>query len=96
MRFKPTVVATAIACAILLLLGAANKWPYALFYCEGFGCSVMGVAYLIYASVIVVAFVIGGAGFGPKPRGTSALFAGGSAALAMFTALAFLYVQNKR
>ncbi|MBU1237395.1 MAG: hypothetical protein KJ634_14355 [Gammaproteobacteria bacterium] len=95
MRFVLIVVVAAVVSAAMLLLGIEYQWPRALFHCEGFGCSAMGVVYLIYAAAIVVAFAIGGAVFGPRPKASSGLLTGGVATLAMCAVFGILFVQNQ-
>ena len=96
MTFRPLVSLLAIICAVLLLLGIEFQWPPFLFHCEGFGCSAMGAVYLMLAAVIVAAFTLGGALFGPRPRVAAAVFAGGMATLAMVAALTSLRIQAQR
>lgn len=95
MKFTSLVIWAAALCAVLFLLGIEYRWPRFLFYCESFGCSAMGMAYLIYAAVIVAVFTLAGALLGPRPRTASALFAGGVATMAMFLVFGALLLANQ-
>lgn len=80
---------------LALFLGAVTQRPRALFYCEGFGCSAMGVVYLVYAAVLVLAVALLGALVGSRPRGRSAARAAGMALLAMVLCFLALFVRNQ-
>lgn len=95
MKYSALVVVAAAITGLLFLLGIEFHWPRALFHCESFGCSAMGAAYLIYAAIIVTAFVLAGAGFGPKPRASSALFAGAVATIALMVVFGLLMVRQQ-
>jgi 4-amino-4-deoxy-L-arabinose transferase-like glycosyltransferase len=95
MKFRLAVVAAAIACAALLALAYTGEWLRAIFRCEGFGCSGLGILYLALAVLIVVAFVVAGALFRRQARWTSALFAGGVALLAILASAWYLNRRNE-
>jgi hypothetical protein len=95
MKFRLAVVAAAIACAVLFALAYMGEWLRAIFRCEGFGCSGLGILYLALAVLIVVAFVVAGAWLGPAPRWASALFAGCVALLAILASAWYLNRENE-
>lgn len=95
MKFRLTVVAAAIACAVLLALAYMGEWLRAIVHCEGFGCIAVGVLYPVLAVLIVVVFVVAGARFGPAPRWASALFAGCVALLAILASAWYLKRENE-
>lgn len=95
MRFRLAVVAAAIVCAALFALAYQGAWLRGSFRCEGFGCTGLGILYLALAVLIVVIFVVIGAYLGPKPRWSSAVFAGGAALLAMLASSWYLNSANE-
>lgn len=95
MNLRSIIPVAAGLSGLALFLGAVTQWPRALFYCEGFGCSAMGVAYLVYAAVLVLAVALLGALVGPRPRGRSAARAAGLALLAMVLCFLALFVRNR-
>lgn len=95
MKFKLAIVAAALLCAALFVLAVRQESLRAIVHCEGFGCMGLGILYLALAVLIVLAFMVAGAVFGPKPRWPSALFAGGSALAAMLVAFGVIDQANK-
>jgi hypothetical protein len=95
MKFRLAIVVAASAGATLFALAVTQQWLRAIFRCEGFGCSGLGLLYLALAALVVLVFVVIGAFLGPKPRWSSALFAGGVALLAMLASSWYLNSANE-
>ncbi len=95
MKFRLTIVAATLLCAALFVLAVLQQSLRAIVHCEGFGCMGLGILYLALAMLIVLAFMVAGAVFGPKPRWRSALFAGGSALVAILVAFGVIDQANK-
>lgn len=95
LSFRITFIAAATVCAVLFYLAVTHEWLRMVFYCEGFGCMGLGVLYLVLAAAIVLAFAVLGTVYGPMPRWSSAMFAGGVAAVAMLVAFAVIDQAQK-
>ncbi|MEW6181533.1 MAG: hypothetical protein AB1522_16730 [Chloroflexota bacterium] len=95
MRFKYVVLAAALMIAALFLLAASRDWLRFFFTCESFGCIGLGFLYLLISALIVASFFICGILFGPAPRLSSGLFAGGVATLAMAVSYGVLFLLNQ-
>lgn len=93
--FRRFAAVAASGTGALFLLAIVQQWPRSLFYCEGWSCSAAGVAYLLHAALIVVAFSVLGALLGPRPRWSASLSSGGAATLAMFLVFIALFVRNE-
>lgn len=95
MRFRNVVLVAALMIAAIFILAVSRDWPRIFFKCESFGCIGLGFLYLLICVLVVAAFFVCGVLFGPVPRLSSGLFAGGVATLAMAFALGALFLLNQ-
>jgi hypothetical protein len=95
MRFKYIVFVAAPMIATVFVLAALNDWLRFFFHCESFGCAGFGLLYLLIGTLIVASFFLSGLLFGPAPRLSSGLFAGGIATLTMILSFGVLFMHNQ-
>ena len=94
-RFAYSVLILAALTGTLFVLAITTGWLRTIFRCESFGCISLAFLYLVISALITITFFICGVLFGPKPRLSSGLFAGGVSVIAMIISFGAVYIQNQ-